>query len=45
VGVTIKYLALDGGRVELRAANPDYSPIDGSQATILGKVVTVIRRL
>jgi repressor LexA len=43
--VTIKYLALDEDRAELRAANPDYSPIDGSQATILGKVVTVIRRL
>jgi repressor LexA len=42
---TVKYLARRDGRVELRAANPDYAPIDGRHATILGKVVTVLRRL
>ncbi len=42
---TIKYLAVDGNRVELRPANPDYAPIDGREATILGKVVTVVRRI
>jgi repressor LexA len=42
---TIKYLACNDGLLELRAANPKYEPIDGRQATIIGKVVTVLRRI
>jgi repressor LexA len=33
------------GRAVLQPANPDYEPIDGSNATILGKVIAIIRTL
>jgi repressor LexA len=42
---TVKYFHRIGNRVELRPANPAYQPIDGTGATILGKVVTVLRQL
>jgi repressor LexA len=42
---TVKYFHRNGGKVELRPANPNYQPIDGTRATILGKVVTVLRNL
>jgi repressor LexA len=42
---TVKYFHRVGGRVELRPANQSYHPIDGTGATILGKVVTVLRQL
>ncbi len=42
---TVKYFHRLGDRVELRPANPSYQPIDGTGATILGKVVTVLRQL
>jgi repressor LexA len=42
---TVKHLSRKGGRVRLLPANPAYEPIDGSTAQILGKIVTVIRRL
>jgi repressor LexA len=42
---TVKYFHRVGDRVELRPANPAYEPIDGTRATVLGKVVTVLRQL
>ncbi|MEZ7672932.1 transcriptional repressor LexA [Pauljensenia sp. 20925_1_27] len=42
---TVKELSVTGGHVWLLPHNPDYSPIPGDEATILGKVVTVIRSL
>jgi repressor LexA len=43
--VTVKFWYLEDGRAELRAANPAYGPIDGAEAIVLGKVVTVLRRV
>jgi repressor LexA len=43
--VTVKYWRQQDGHAELVAANPAYDPIDGGQAIVLGKVVTVLRRL
>lgn len=40
---TVKRLQRRGGEVWLLPENPDYSPIDGRHATILGKVSAVIR--
>ena len=40
---TVKRLRRQGGQVWLLPENPDYSPIDGRHATILGKVSAVIR--
>ena len=40
---TVKRLQRKGGEVWLLPENPDYSPIDGRHATILGKVSAVIR--
>jgi repressor LexA len=42
---TVKYWSRDKerGRAVLQPANPDYEPIDGSHAAILGKVVAIIR--
>lgn len=40
---TVKRLRLDGDAVWLMPENPAYSPIDGREATILGKVRAVIR--
>jgi repressor LexA len=42
---TVKYFHSRDGRVELRPANANYEPIDGTNAQILGKVVTVLRNL
>ena len=41
---TVKTLSRRDGRVWLLPANPDYQPIDGTQAQILGKVVALIRQ-
>lgn len=40
---TVKRFQKKGGRVWLLPENPDYEPIDGTHATILGKVKAVIR--
>jgi repressor LexA len=41
---TIKRLSRRGGRIRLLPANPAFEPIDGDHATILGRVVAVLRR-
>lgn len=40
---TVKRLSLKNGEVWLMPENPAYSPIDGSEAQILGKVRAVLR--
>jgi repressor LexA len=42
---TVKTLQRRDGHVWLMPHNPAYSPIDGDEATVLGKVVTVLRRV
>ncbi len=42
---TVKTLRRTPGQVWLMPHNPAYEPIDGNNATILGKVVAVIRRV
>jgi repressor LexA len=42
---TVKTLQRKGGHVWLLPHNPAYSPIDGDEATVLGKVVSVLRRI
>lgn len=42
---TVKVLSRRDGHQWLLPRNPDYAPIDGDQATIMGKVVTVLRSL
>lgn len=42
---TVKTLSFSGGHMWLLPHNPNYSPILGDYATILGKVVTVLRSL
>lgn len=42
---TVKTFQRKDGQVWLLPHNPDYSPIDGTHATILGKVTAVIRRV
>ena len=42
---TVKRLRRRNGEVWLLPENPDYDPIDGTNAVILGKVKTVIREL
>ena len=42
---TVKELSITDGHVWLLPHNKEYSPIPGDEATILGKVVTVIRSL
>lgn len=42
---TVKTLKRKDGQVWLLPHNPDYSPIDGTHATIMGKVVAVLRKL
>jgi repressor LexA len=42
---TVKTLSLKDGHVWLLPHNADYSPIDGDDATILGRVTAVLRRL
>ncbi len=41
---TVKTLSKKNGEVWLLPENPDYDPIDGTQAQIIGKVVGLIRR-
>ena len=41
---TVKRLKRQGGQVWLMPENEAYSPIDGREAQILGKVAAVIRR-
>ncbi len=42
---TVKTFQKKGGRVWLLPHNPTFEPIDGADAVILGKVVSVLRRL
>ena len=42
---TVKVLRLDGQRVDLVPRNAAYDVIPGNDATILGKVVSVLRRV
>ena len=42
---TVKTLKRDKGQVWLLPANPAFSPIDGTDAEILGRVVSVLRAL
>jgi repressor LexA len=42
---TVKTLQRKAGRVWLLPSNPAYEPIDGSEATVLGKVVAVLRKV
>ncbi|GEL19007.1 transcriptional repressor LexA [Pseudonocardia asaccharolytica] len=42
---TVKTFKRRDGRIWLMPANPAYEPIPGEQATILGRVVAVLRRL
>ncbi|TCD53977.1 transcriptional repressor LexA [Alloscardovia theropitheci] len=42
---TVKTFRKDNGHVWLMPHNPAYSPIDGTYATIMGKVVTVLRKI
>ena len=42
---TVKVLSRRHGHQWLLPRNPDYAPIPGDQATIMGKVVTVLRAL
>ena len=42
---TVKTLKRTGGHVWLMPQNPAYTPISGDKATILGKVVAVLRRI
>lgn len=41
---TVKTLSLKNGEVWLLPENPDYEPIDGTYAQIIGKVVGLMRR-
>ena len=41
---TVKTLSYRNGHMWLLPENPDYEPIDGTHAQIIGKVVAVIRR-
>ena len=42
---TVKVLSRHDGHQWLLPRNPDYAPIPGDEATIMGKVVTVLRAL
>jgi repressor LexA len=42
---TVKRLELEPDEVRLTPANSDYQPLRADEATILGKVVAVFRRL
>lgn len=41
---TVKTLSRKDGQIWLLPANPDYDPIDGTDAAVIGKVTAVIRR-
>ena len=40
---TVKRLSRRNGEIWLLPENDDYSPIDGTYATIMGKVTAVVR--
>jgi repressor LexA len=42
---TVKTFRKDNGHVWLIPHNPAYSPIDGTYAQVMGKVVSVLRKL
>ena len=42
--VTVKTFSKKNGEIWLLPANPDYSPIDGRECEVLGKVVAVVRQ-
>ncbi|MDT5137505.1 MAG: repressor LexA, partial [Mycobacterium sp.] len=42
---TVKTFKRAGGQVWLMPHNPAFDPIPGNDATVLGKVVTVIRKI
>ena len=42
---TVKTFKRRDGKVWLMPHNPDYEPIDGDHATILGRVTAVLRRI
>ena len=42
---TVKTFRREKGHVWLIPHNPSYSPIDGTHAKIMGKVVTVLRKV
>ncbi len=42
---TVKTFKRRDGHVWLLPQNPDYAPIDGAEATVLGRVVAVLRRV
>ncbi len=42
---TVKTLQRTAGQVWLLPANQAYEPIDGAEATVLGKITTVLRRI
>ncbi len=42
---TVKTFRRRDGHVWLMPHNPAYAPIDGDRATVMGKVVSVLRRL
>jgi repressor LexA len=42
---TVKVYRRRGGHVLLEPRNPAYQPIDGDEAVVLGKVVSVLRRI
>lgn len=44
-GATVKTFRREEGHVWLIPHNPGYSPIDGTHAVIMGKVVTVLRKV
>ena len=41
---TVKTFSRKDGKIWLLPANPDYRPIDGTNCTIMGKVVAVVRQ-
>ena len=41
---TVKTFSKKNGEIWLLPANPDYSPIDGRECEVLGKVVAVVRQ-
>ena len=42
---TVKTFKRAGGQVWLMPHNPAFDPIPGNEATVLGKVVTIIRKM
>lgn len=42
---TVKTFKMDPGQIWLMPHNPSYTPINGNNATILGKVIAVIRKI